>query len=61
VLFLIPLFLIRDFFEFGISRFIILSIVSIFWTLIIVYIFGLEKFEKTIIINFFLKLKNKIS
>ena len=61
VLFLIPLFLIRDFFEFGISRFIILSIVSVLWTLIIVYIFGLEKFEKTIIINFFLKLKNKIS
>lgn len=61
VLFLTPLFLIRDLIEIGVSRFVVLSILSIVWTIIIVFLFGLEKFERTIIIDFLSNFKNKVT
>lgn len=51
VAFVSPLFFIRNLFQEGITRFILLSMLAVIWCLIGVYIVGIEKKEKVLVVS----------
>ena len=55
-----PIVFIHSLFQISFWRFIIFSFVSVLWLLITVYIFGLEKMEKIVIIKIIKLIKSKL-
>ena len=56
-IFVSPLFIIRDFFDAGLLRFLCMGTLSIVWLLAAVYIIGIERNETALISSFFKKIK----
>ncbi len=55
-----PVFFLKNNFHYGATRFITISVVSLIWSFVVIFLVGLEKEERMYLVSIFSKLFNKI-